>query len=588
MARKLPAVDIVIVGMGWTGGIMARELGPTGLRIAVLERGGPRSTEEDFSVPSIRDELRFSQRTDLMVDAAKDTVSARNSPSEDALPIRRLGSFLPGEGVGGAGVHWNGTTWRWPDSDLKVRSMYTERYGAGFIPDDMPLRDWGVSYAELEPYYDRFEYVAGVSGKAGNLKGKLQPGGNPFEASRAREYPLPPLTDNYAAKLFAEATTGLGLHPFSRPAANASRPYVNPDGMQLGQCQYCGFCERFGCESNAKGSPHITVIPVALKNPNVELRTWCWVQKVQTDSTGRKATGVIYVNVLTGEELEQPADLVILCAYGLSNVHLMLLSKIGRPYDPKTGAGVIGSHYCYQGGAGAQMFFEGKSFNPFLATGSMGAIIDDYNADWAFDRGPHGYIGGSTITCGGSGGRPIGYRPTPAGTPAWGSDWKRATAKWYQSALSLSTLGAVMPHRQNYLDLDPNYRNRFGQPLLRMTFDFKENDRRQNSHAADLCGEIGKAMNPTRMDPPSFRKSWSVVPYQSTHNTGGAIMGVQPRTSAVNTWLQSWDATNVFVVGASAFPHNSAYNPTGPVAALAYRTAEAIRDRYLKSPGMLT
>ena len=65
-------------------------------------------------------------------------------------------------------------------------------------------------------------------------------------------------------------------------------------------------------------------------------------------------------------------------------------------------------------------------------------------------------------------------------------------------------------------------------------------------------------------------------------------MGREPGTSAVNTWLQSWDVSNVFVVGASAFPHNSAYNPTGPVAALAYRTAEAIRDRYLKRPGLLS
>ena len=183
MARKLPPVDIVIVGMGWTGGIMARELGPTGQKIVVLERGGPRSTEEDFSVPLIRDELRFAQRTDLMMDTAKDTVSVRNSVSEEALPMRRLGSFLPGEGVGGAGAHWNGVTWRWADNDLKIRSTYVERYGAKFIPADMPLRDWGVSYAELEPYYDRFEYTAGVSGKAGNLKGRLQPGGNPFVAS---------------------------------------------------------------------------------------------------------------------------------------------------------------------------------------------------------------------------------------------------------------------------------------------------------------------------------------------------------------------------------------------------------------------
>jgi gluconate 2-dehydrogenase alpha chain len=79
-----------------------------------------------------------------------------------------------------------------------------------------------------------------------------------------------------------------------------------------------------------------------------------------------------------------------------------------------------------------------------------------------------------------------------------------------------------------------------------------------------------------------------VVPYQSTHNTGGAIMGTDPKTSAVNGWMQSWDVTNVFVLGASAFPHNSGYNPTGPVAALAYRSAEAIRDRYLKSPGLMS
>ena len=208
---------------------------------------------------------------------------------------------------------------------------------------------------------------------------------------------------------------------------------------------------------------------------------------------------------------------------------------------------------------------------------------------WELRTGDHAATSAaSTLSCGGSSGRPISYRPTPDGTPAWGTEWKRATAKWYQSAIGVGTLGAVMPHRDNYLDLDPTYRNRFGQPLLRMTFDFKENDHRQNSHAAELCGQIGKAMNPTRMDAPSYRRSWSVVPYQSTHNTGGAIMGAKPRTSAVNTWLQSWDVTNVFVVGASAFPHNSAYNPTGPVAALAYRSAEAIRDRYLKRPELLT
>jgi gluconate 2-dehydrogenase alpha chain len=587
MATKLPPVDIVIVGMGWTGGILAKELGPTGLKIVVLERGAPRSPQNDFAVPYIRDELRFAQRNDMMMDTSQDTYTIRNNPSETALPMRRLGSFLPGEGVGGAGAHWNGVTWRWPDHELRIRSKYEERYGKNYIPADMPLQDWGVNGAELEPYYDRFEYTAGISGKAGNLKGQIQKEGNPFEDPRSREYPLPPLLQNHGGQIFWNAAKELGYHPFIRPTANASQPYTNPDGMKLGQCQYCGFCERFGCEANAKGSPNITVIPVALRNPNVELRTYTWVTKVLKDSTGKKATGVLYVNVLTGEEIEQPADLVIIAAYQLSNVHLMLVSGIGKPYDPVAQTGVIGKNYAYQAGAGVTMFFEDKSFNPFIATGGWGTSIDDFHTNWGFDRKAHGGIGGAYITVGGSNGRPIAYRPVPGGTPQWGSEWKRAVAKWYHSAVSISASASVMPNRVNYLDLDPTYTNRFGQPLMRMTFDFRENEHRLVKHAAEIIGGIGKAMKPTRMGTPTPRLSWSVVPYQSTHNTGGAVMGTDPNTSALNQHCQSWDVSNVFVTGASAFPHNSGYNPTGPVGALAYRMADVIREKYLKRPGSL-
>src|SRR5436309_4418391 len=105
MATRLPPVDILIVGMGWTGGILAKELAPTGLKIVALERGGPRSTQNDFAVPLIRDELRYSQRHDLMMDVSNDTYTIRNKPSETALPRRRPRSLLPVEGVGGAGAH---------------------------------------------------------------------------------------------------------------------------------------------------------------------------------------------------------------------------------------------------------------------------------------------------------------------------------------------------------------------------------------------------------------------------------------------------------------------------------------------------
>src|SRR5262245_47075393 len=113
MATNLKSADIGIVEPGWTGAILANELADTGLSIVVLGRGAPRDTSPDFMYPIIHDELRYAQRHQLMQDVSRETLSFRNTANETALPMRQLGSFLPGEGVGGAGVDWNGTTWRW-------------------------------------------------------------------------------------------------------------------------------------------------------------------------------------------------------------------------------------------------------------------------------------------------------------------------------------------------------------------------------------------------------------------------------------------------------------------------------------------
>ena len=587
MATRMKEVDVVIVGLGWTGGILSKELTEAGLKVVALERGAMRTTANDFAVPNIRDELRYVQRQDLMTDTARDTLTIRNNPSQEALPMRRLGSFLPGDGVGGSGVHWSGHTWRWNDMEFKVRSMYEERYGKNFIPADMTIQDWGITYDELEPYYDRFERTAAVSGKAGNIRGQIQPGGNFFESPRSAEYPLPPLTTILSSELFAEAASKNGYHPFPRPTANASRAYTNPDGSKYGACQYCGYCGRFGCEANAKGSAHITVIPIAMRNPNFELRTHAWVTKVMKASDGKRVTGVAYTNVLTGEEFDQPADLVLLCAYAINNVHLMLLSGLGEPYDPVAQRGVVGRNYCYQTGAGATLFFEGRHMNPFMSAGGSNVTIDDFNINLGFDRGPHGFVGGFSIGSGYNTALPIGYRPVPGGTPQWGKAWKAATAKWYETAMNIGASGSVMANRYNYYDLDPTYRNAFGLPLMRMTFDYKPNEHKMGQFAADTINRIARSMNPTRLNQANARvEPWTVVPYQSTHNTGGTIMGTNPRESALNKYLQNWDCHNLFVVGANVFPHNSSYNPTGPVGALAYWTADAIK-RYVRNPGPL-
>jgi gluconate 2-dehydrogenase alpha chain len=142
-----------------------------------------------------------------------------------------------------------------------------------------------------------------------------------------------------------------------------------------------------------------------------------------------------------------------------------------------------------------------------------------------------------------------------------------------------------MSARGNYLDLDPTYRDIHGRPMLRMTFDFTQNDHKMSDFLTDRAAEVAKAMNPREIKLNRRTGSWSVTPYQTTHNTGGAIMGDTPKNSVVNKYLQSWDVPNVFSMGAGAFPQNAGYNPTATLAALAYMSADAIKSQYLKAPG---
>ena len=268
-------------------------------------------------------------------------------------------------------------------------------------------------------------------------------------------------------------------------------------------------------------------------------------------------------------------------------MHLLLNSGIGKPYDPSTGKGVVGRNYAYQAHGGANAFFgENVFMNPFMGAGALGSVIDDFNGD-SYDFAKAGFIGGGGISCSSSTGRPIGFHPTPKGTPRWGSKWKKAVVEHYNHTTSVGNQGSVMAYRQNFLDLDPTYKDEFGQPMMRMTFDFQENEIKQMNTLADVCVHIAKEMGAQRVDRSLPPIPYSIVPYQSTHNTGGAIFGNDPSTSVLNKYLQIWDCPNVFVTGASAFPQNAGKNPTGPVGALAYWAADAILNRYLKAPGRL-
>ncbi|QMV39914.1 GMC family oxidoreductase [Cohnella cholangitidis] len=572
MANKLPKVNVVIVGMGWVGGIIAAELTKAGHNVVGLERGKSRGTQDYYHV---HDELRYATRYELMQDLSKETITFRNTEKMRALPMRSYGSFLLGDGLGGAGVHWNGQYYRFLPYDFEIYTKTVERYGKKKIPEGMTIRDWGITYDELEPYFVKYEEMSGISGEK-ELPDNIGKMSKPFSTGPMKQTP--------GMKLFTESAKKLGYHPYIIPSANLSDTYKNPDGIERAACQYCGFCERFGCEYGAKADPVVTVLPVALKTGKLELRTFANVTEIIHD--GKKATGVKYVSMPTGEEHIQPADVVILAGYVFTNVRLLLLSKLGKPYDPKTDTGSIGRNYAYQvNGASTSAFYEDREFNMAMGAGALGSSLDDFNGD-NFDHTDLKFLHGANIRFTQTGLRPIQYQPVPLNTPKWGKEFKQASIHNANRVLGVSGQGASMPYRHHYLDLDPEYKDALGLPLIRMTFDFEEQDIELVKFIAAKTKEIADGMGATKTEIHDTIRQYNIVPYQSTHNTGGTIMGSDPKTSVVNNYLQMWDAENVFICGASNFPHNSGYNPTATVGALAYRTAEGV-EKYLQKGGPL-
>src|SRR5262249_37514022 len=224
MARKLPAMVVVIVVLGWPGSILAHALAGSGLNVVVIERGPWRDTATDFPPAFAPDELRYHIRHDLFLRPAQVTMTMRNKISQTALPIRSWGSFMPPNGVGGGGVHWNAETWRFLPSDFQMKTRIIERYGEKILPPDMTIQTCGetslprhgltesgaLHYHALAPPHYPSQYRCGAWEKGGNLRRQIQASGSPLERPPSRGYPPPPQKQPYGPTLFAQAAAELG------------------------------------------------------------------------------------------------------------------------------------------------------------------------------------------------------------------------------------------------------------------------------------------------------------------------------------------------------------------------------------------
>ncbi len=571
MAIKQDKVDVVVVGTGWAGGVVCAELAKAGKKVVALERGND-AVQEDFT--DVKDDLRYTNRFELMQDLRHETITSRVSMDDLALPVRTQDEFMAGTNLGGGSVHWAGSTYRWWPYDFELYSKTVERYGKDKIPDGMTIQDWGITYDEMEPYYAKFEQTAGISGEP-----------DPLGAHRSIDYPTPPMKESLPIRMFKDATEKLGYHPYQMASANLSERYENPDGQVLNQCQYCSYCTQFGCDFGAKSDAVVTVIPTAQETGNFELRTNAYVRRVL--HSGGKATGVMYVDTKTGQEYEQPADVVVLAAFTFTNNRLLMLSGIGEQYDPTTRKGVIGRNFNGQFNItflGATGFFDDQKFNLYAGAGALGATMSDFAAD-NFDHTDLDFIHGGAIEYRQYGNTALASNIVPKDTARWGPEFKKNSVFYTYRNLTVWYTAANMSWWHNYLDLDPTYKDDFGDPLIRVTNKYTEQDRNIAKFGIEKCKEIMEEMGADIIDVDEIPEEFDHI-YQGGHYAGGVAMGDDPDTSAVNNYLQMWEMDNLFVVGGSAFPQFGGHHPTPTIAALAYRAAEGI-EKYLDERGPL-
>ncbi len=333
---------------------------------------------------------------------------------------------------------------------------------------------------------------------------------------------------------------------------------------------YHGFCATGGCHVDAKNSTAVTTIPRAQSTGRFKAVTGAIATQIMVDSQGR-ATGVTYLS--NGEEFFQPAKVVLLASFTYENTRLLLISK--SPAFPKglsNNHGQVGRHYLshHQGAPVTALFpFD---IGAWYGLPAQGVAIDNW-ADDNWDHSGVDFIGGVNLWAM-SDRRPIGASGmnTFGLAPAWGSQWKAFIKQNADRSHSSYNQKTTLPYEDNFLDLDPVVKDPLGIPVIRITGEFKENERKIAEFSQAKMEQWYREAGAIQV----VKAPTGGVMGAATHAYGGTRMGDNADTNVVDRWGMSHEVPNVGVLGASVMGTSGAHNPTHTVQALAWRTADHI------------
>jgi len=532
-------VDFVIIGSGAAGGIMAKQLSVAGFKVVVLEQGGwgKYGHEQDYTKDEwLNDNPKLEDQ--LMSDPARQRNTFRRNETEKATP----GTHSYGCVVGGGTVTYGGSSWR------HLPWEFNEATTVG-VPSGSGLADWPITYQELEPYYTQAEWEMGIAGQRVN---------SPFVAPMSKDYPVPPMPLKASGALMKMGAAKLGWSVVNGPIAIISKPY-----MGRSACVNCGMCSGFGCHVKARSSSAVTMIPIAEKTGNCEIRVRSYVREISVDNSG-KVTGVVYFDA-NKREVFQKAKAVVVSANGSETPRLLLLSKSARfPDGLANSSGVVGRYFMSGNGASASGLFE-HPLNDYKGVVTGAGVVDFVPTD-----PKRGFYGGGRMTARGFD-TPINYglRGLQPGAARWGALYKKALLEEANHKMSVSCFVTQQPLASNRVDLDPDVKDDWGLPAMRIT---------STSHPDDIKAmEFFRQKSIELLEAAGAKKVWAGPVNDSrggAHNRGTCRMGNDPKTSVVDKFHRAHDVPNLFIVDGSNLVTGGRNHPTMTIQALAFRAAE--------------
>ena len=521
------SVDVVVVGCGAGGAVIAKELGEAGLTVVVLEAG-----------------RRFDPIRDYPTDQQNFVKAATKQFFEPKDPRQNLYSaggaegfvFIRAKGVGGSTLAYQAQVPRFHESDFQVRS------------EDGVGEDWPITYADLEPYYNRVEYELGVSGPFGAEA-------NPYDPPRSKPFPNPPFELSCASRVMQRGAAKLGWHWAQIPLAIPTQPWGGrPACIRAGVCGY-------GCRIRAKSSTDVTYVPKAEATGRVEIRHECMAREITTGSGG-KIKSVVYFDS-SGEEHEISARAIVIAGNAVETPRLLLLSTSKQfPNGLANSSGTVGQFFMEHLSTAVTGRFR-EALEPWSGPPGGG-----YTQDFYATNPRNSFARGWQILINQDWSWPQAVAMNNVG---WGKANKARIRELVGHSFELSACGEQLPDARNCVTLSTTVKDHRSVPAPHITSEHRENDRGMIPAFTKSLVDLFQAAGAVEILEPEDHK-----PGTSAHYMGGCRMGNDARTSVVNSWCRTHDVLNLYIGDGSVFVTSAGVNPSLTIQALATRTADGM------------